>query len=260
MLKKTSYLLLSSIFAVNTAMAEIKTKSVEYQTKDGKAMQGYMAYDDTVKSPQPGIIIVSDWMGLGKFAKEKAQILASQGYIAFAADVYGKGIQPTNQEEASKLATKYKNDRPLLRSHIQAAFDKLTSMKEVNPKKIVVMGYCFGGTVALELARSGAPLVGTASFHGGLANPTPDDAKNIKGRVLIMHGADDPNVPSKEVEAFKEEMKKANVNMVFIAYPNAVHAFTNPDAGNDNSKGVAYNEKADKASWQEFEKFLKEVF
>ncbi len=132
-------------------------------------------------------------------------------------------------------------------------------MKQVNPRKILVIGYCFGGTTALELARSGAPLVGTVSFHGGLSTPTPEDAKNIKGPVLAMHGADDPNVPPAEVKAFKDEMSRAKVKLEFIAYPGAVHAFTNPAAGNDNSKGAAYNANADKKSWIAFEKFLKQV-
>ena len=122
------------------------------------------------------------------------------------------------------------------------------------------MGYCFGGTSALELARSGAPLVGTATFHGGLSNPTPEDAKKIKGRILVMHGADDPFVAAAEVTAFKNEMKKTNVKMSFIAYPGAVHGFAIPGSGNDNSKGMAYNKEADKKSWIAFEKFLKEVF
>jgi dienelactone hydrolase len=199
-------------------------------------------------------------MGLAQFDKDKANLLAKQGYVAFAADVYGKGIRPTNADEAKQQATKYKDDRPLLRSHIRAAYDKLASMKQVNNKKLLVMGYCFGGTTALELARDGAPLVGTVTFHGGLSNPTPENAKNIKGRVLVLHGADDPHVPPAEVQAFKDEMKTAGVDMKFIAYPGAVHAFTNPAAGNDNSKGAAYNAEADKASWAEFEKFLKEVF
>jgi dienelactone hydrolase len=147
----------------------------------------------------------------------------------------------------------------LLRARAQAALDEILKLKFVNPKKVVAIGYCFGGTTALELARSGAPLVGTVSFHGGLATPTPEDAKNIKGKVLVLHGADDPYVPAKEVADFKEEMKKAKVKMDFVAYKGAVHAFTIPEAGNDNSKGAAYNAEADKKSWVEFQKFLKKT-
>jgi dienelactone hydrolase len=259
MINKASIVLWISLLAANNAFAAIKIEPVEYQAGD-ITMQGYVAYDDAVKAAQPGILIVPDWMGLGQFAKDKAEQLAKEGYVAFAVDVYGKGVRPKDNNEAAALATKYKEDRNLLRSHMQAAYDKFTSMKEVDPKKIVVMGYCFGGTAALELARNGALLVGTATFHGGLSNPTPENANKIKGQVLVMHGADDPNVNAQEVAAFKKEMQDAKVNLTFVAYPGAVHAFTNPDAGSDNSKGVAYNEDADKKSWIEFEKFLKKVF
>jgi len=248
------------MFIATSASAAVKTETVEYKSADGTLMEGYVAYDDAIKSPRPGIIIVHDWMGLAQFDKDKAEQLARQGYVAFAADVYGKGVRPANVDEAKPLATKYKDDRSLLRSHIHAAYDTLVAMKQVNAKKMLVMGYCFGGTTALELARDGVPLVGTVTFHGGLSNPTPEDAKNIKGRILVLHGADDPFVPAPEVQAFKDEMKTASIDMKFIAYPGAVHAFTNPAAGNDNSKGAAYNTAADKASWTEFENFLKEVF
>lgn len=253
-----AFALMTGLFCMSThAQAAIQTESVEYTSADNTIMEGFVAYDDAVKSPRPGIIIVPDWMGLGDFAKEKAVKLAKQGYTAFAADVYGKGVRPKNTDEAGKLATHYKNDRALLRSHIQAAYDTLTGTEKYHTKGVVVMGYCFGGTTALELARGGASLLGTVSFHGGLSNPTPANAKNITGKVLVMHGADDPMVPPAEVEAFKEEMK--DTDMKFVAYPGAVHAFTNPKADEAHIPGVAYNAKADKQSWKEFETFLKEV-
>jgi len=259
MFKKILITMVASMFITGGASAAIKTEHVEYSA-DGTVMEGYVAYDDATAAPRPGILIVHDWMGPGPFTQAKAEQLAKEGYVAFAVDVYGKGVRPANSDEAGKLAGKYKADRALLRSHMRAAYDALLAMKQVDKSKIVVMGYCFGGTAALELARSGVPLVGTATFHGGLSNPAPQDAKNIHGRVLTMHGADDPFVPPAEVQAYKDEMKTAGVNMTFIAYPGAVHAFAIPTAGNDNSKGAAYNEAADKASWAEFEKFLKEVF
>jgi len=241
------------------AVASITTETVEYTAKDGVTMEGYVAYDDAITTARPAILIVHDWMGLAPFDKDKAELLAKQGYVAMAVDVYGKGARPANTEEAKKLATKYKDNRALLRSHMQAAYDRLIAMKAVDNKKIVVMGYCFGGTAALELARNGAPLVGTVTFHGGLSNPTAADAKNIKGRVLVLHGANDPFVPPAEVQAFRTEMRNAGVDTTIIFYPGAVHAFTNPAAGNDNSKGAAYNAVADKASWEAFEQFLKAV-
>lgn len=254
---KTMMTALVAIMCVaSSANAGIKTRTVEYTAADGNVMEGYLAYDDGIKTPQAAIIIVPDWMGLGQFAKDKAEFLAKEGYIAFAADVYGKGVRPATTAQAGELATKYKSDRKLLQSHIRAAYNTVTAMPTVDKARVLVMGYCFGGTTALELARSGVPLAGTASFHGGLLNPTPDNAKNIQGAVLIMHGADDPLVPPAEVNAFKDEMKKAGVAFDFVSYPDAVHAFTNPAAGDDKSTGIAYNEAADRASWVEFERFL----
>ncbi len=230
-----------------------------YYTYGETKMEGYLATPPTrmFRGKMPAILIVHDWMGLGDQAREKADALAHQGYVALAADIYGKGVRPKDSKEAGELATKYKSNRTLLRGHIRAAYDALIATGKVNADKIVVMGYCFGGTTALELARSGAKLAGTASFHGGLSTPNVLDAKNITSPVLVMHGADDPNVPPSEVDAFKEEMKTARVPLIFVAYPGAVHSFTNPKAGNDNSKGAAYNAEADKKSWAEFQAFLK---
>lgn len=251
--------LFSLLLISGTASAALKTKDIEYTSQDGAVMKGFLAVDTQKKSKKPAILIVHDWMGLGSFTKNKAKQLAKLGYVAFAVDIYGEDIRPEDTDEAAEMSTSYKSDRPLLRSHIRAAYDVVANMKEVDQDKIIVIGYCFGGTTALELARSGAPLIGTVSFHGGLATPTPQDAKNIKGRVLALHGADDPYVPPSEVAAFKQEMQAGGVDLTFLSYPGAVHAFTNPKAGNDKSKGIAYNEFADQASWQEFKQFLKEI-
>jgi dienelactone hydrolase len=249
----TSVLLMSA-----PAFATLQKQAVPYSAGADK-MEGFLVYDDAVTKPKGAILIVPDWMGLGDYAKGRAEQLAKMGYVALAVDVYGKGKNPKNSEEAAALAGKYKGDRNLLRSHIRAAYDKLLTEKNVDPKKMIAIGYCFGGTTALELARSGAPLAGTAVFHAGLNTPTPADAKNIKGPVLAMHGADDPYVPAAEVAAFKKEMKDGHVKLTFVAYPGAVHSFTIPDAGSDNSKGAAYNAEADKKSWVEFTKFLKKI-
>jgi dienelactone hydrolase len=259
MLKYTPAILLGSFMMMSHAYGAIKAEPIEY-TKNGVTMEGYFAYDDAKEGPLPGVLIVPDWMGVGSLYQDKAKELAKEGYAALVVDVYGKGVRPKNTEEAGAMAKKYLADRALLRERVQAGYGKLISMNEVMPSKIAVVGYCFGGTGALELARSGKPLLGTVTFHGGLSDPSPHDAKNIKGKVLILHGADDPNVPPKEVEAFKKEMKDAGIAFEFVAYPGAVHAFTNPAAGNDKSKGVAYNADADKNSWNRFKDFLKEIF
>ena len=232
--------------------------SLQYMA-EGMASQGFLAMPKKTTGKVPGVIIVHDWMGPSEFTEKKAKEVAELGYVAFAADIYGKGNSPKNMKEAAEIATKYKNDRKLLRAKVIAAMEELKKVPSVDPKRIVVMGYCFGGTTALELARSGADIAGVVSFHGGLSNPTPADAKNIKGKALIMHGAIDPYVPADEVAAFQKEMNEAGVDYQFIAYSGAVHAFAVPGAGNDPKVGAAYNATADRRSWDEFKHFMNEV-
>jgi dienelactone hydrolase len=241
-----------------SARAEIVSKAVEYKQGD-TTLEGWVAYDDAIATPRPGVLIIHQWKGLGPYEKMRAEMLAKMGYVAFAVDIYGKGIRPM-PPAAGAEAGKYKNDRPLLRQRVQAGLDALLAQKGVDPKKIGAIGYCFGGTTALELARSGADVGGVVSFHGGLGTPTPDDAKNIKCKVLALHGADDPFVPPAEVAAFEKEMRDAKADWQLVAYGNAVHSFTDKGAGDDNSKGAAYNEKADRRSWEAMNDFFAELF
>ena len=239
------------------ASAAVKTEVVEY--KDGEQIcEGFLAYDDAVKGPRPGVVVVHEWMGLGDYAKGRAKQLAELGYVAFAADIYGKGIRASDPKEAGQLAGKYKGDLPLLRSRARAAFDTLARNPRVDTSKVFAIGYCFGGTTVLELARSGAPLAGTVSFHGGLATKDPADAKNIKGPVLVLHGAADPYVPPAEIAAFQKEMTDAKVDWQMVFYSGAVHSFTNPGAGSDPSKGAAYDARADRRSWEAMKAFFAE--
>ncbi|TGL60817.1 dienelactone hydrolase family protein [Leptospira sarikeiensis] len=258
-MKKIIWFSIAFLIATNALSAKVKSQIVEYKQGD-TVLEGFVAYPEGAKKA-PGIVLVHDWMGLGENTKARAEQLAELGYVAFAADIYGKGARPKSMEEASKLAASFREgDRKLLRARGQAALDTLKSQPGVDQNSVAILGYCFGGTAALELARSGAPLKGTISFHGGLSTPKADDAKNIKGKVLALHGADDPFVKPDEVSAFQEEMRKAGVDWQFVSYGGAVHSFTIKEAGNDNSKGAAYNEKADKRSWLELKSFLKEIF
>ncbi|MBI5632271.1 MAG: dienelactone hydrolase family protein [Nitrospirae bacterium] len=254
------FCMLVSGLLVSSAYAKIQSKAVEY--KDGDAvLEGYLVYDDAIKGKAPGVLIVHEWMGLGAYEKGRAEQLAALGYVAFAADIYGKGIRPKDGKEAAEFAGKYRGgDRKVLRSRVNAALEQLKKQAMADPKRTAAIGYCFGGTTVLELARSGADTLGVVSFHGGLATSSPFDARNIKGKVLALHGADDPFVKSEEVLAFQDEMRKGGVDWYFVSYGNAVHSFSNPAAGNDNSKGAAYNEKADKRSWEAMRKFFKEIF
>ncbi len=257
-MKKILFLFLMLLFSKNL-FAAIQTLAVEY--KDGNAvLEGYLAYDDASSDKRPGVLIVHDWMGIQGFTKKKAEELAGLGYVVFAADIYGKGIRPANPKEAGEQAGIYKKDRPLIRQRTQAGLKILENNPLADTSRIAAIGYCFGGMAVLELARSGADIEGVVSFHGSLDTPKPEDARNIKAKVLVLHGADDPHVPPKDVEIFENEMRAAKVDWQLAAYGGAVHAFTNPEAGNDPSKGAAYNESADKRSLQAMKVFFNEIF
>ncbi len=252
---KTLLTTLALLAATLTLRAEIKTKTIEY--KDGDTvLEGVRVWDDAVKSPRPGVLVVHQWLGLTGYEKHRAEQLAQLGYVAFCADIYGKGVRPKDTKEAGVEATKYKTNRKLLRARVNAGLDALKKSDLVDAKRVAAIGYCFGGTTVIELARSGADVAGVVSFHGGLDSPAPADGQNIKGKVLACHGADDPFVKAADLAAFEDEMRQAKVDWTLIKFGGAVHSFTQPMAGNDNSKGAAYNEKADRSSWQAMELFL----
>jgi len=242
-----------------SVVAEIKSETIEYK-QDATVCEGQLVFDAAAKGKRPGVLVAHQWKGLTAYEKKRAEMLAQLGYVVFCADVYGKGVRADNPQDASKLAGIYKADRPLLRARVNAAFDHLKKQSSVDTKRMAAIGYCFGGTTVLELARSGTDVAGVVSFHGALSTPTPDDAKQIKGKVLALHGADDPFVPPTEVAAFEEEMRKAKVDWHLTSYGSAVHSFTMKEAGTDNSKGAAYNEKADQRSWEAMKVFFAEIF
>lgn len=255
---KTIAVVLTSFCFAATAQAAIKSEAVEY--KDGKTvLEGYLVYDDSWTTPRPAVMIVHQWMGLTDHEKQSAEKLASQGYVAFAIDLYGKGNRPANVEAAAAAAGTFKSNRQMFRDREKVAFDFLKKNKKVDAKRIVIAGYCLGGTGALEAVRGGIPVVGAVSFHGGLSADKPEKTKNVKAKLLVLHGGVDPYVPAKEVEGFMKEMNDAKADYQFTAYSGAVHAFTQKEAGNDPSKGAAYNEAADRRSWVAFMDFLDEV-
>lgn len=258
---KIAAVIFSVLPLASFAGPSLTEKTVEYKDGD-QAYEGFLAMPKAVnKQGLPGVLIVHNWMGVSDETKSKARELAKLGYIAFAVDVYGKGIRPKNAEEASKLATQYRgSDRTEFRKRLNLGLKQLQQIQGVDPQRLGAMGYCFGGTGAVELARSGAALKGVVLFHAGLDSPTPADGKNIRGKLLALHGADDPYVPAKDLAAFEEEMRSNKVDWQLVKYGNAVHSFTEKSAGNDNSKGAAYNADADRRSWAAMERFWKEVF
>ncbi len=249
---------LSALFA-GTAPAALHTETVEYR-HGGVVLEGYLAYDDAQAGKRPGVLVIHEWTGHNAYARKRAEQLAGLGYVAFALDMYGKGVHAKDARDAAAKAAVFKNDRALMRARAAAGLDVLRRDPHVDPGRLTAIGYCFGGTTALELARSGADLVGVVSFHGNLATPSPADAKNIKGKVLVLHGAADPVVPAAEVAEFEREMKSAGVDYRLVKYPGAVHSFTNPGAGNDPSRGTAYNAAADKESWEAMKEFFERLF
>ncbi len=242
-----------------SAQAALHTEKVEYR-HGATVLEGYLAYDDAVAGKRPGVLVVHEWWGMNDYAKRRAEQLARLGYVAFALDMYGKGKVTTDPKEAGQLAEPFRKDRQFMRDRAAAGLDVLRSRPQTDPSRIAAIGYCFGGTTVLELARSGAPLAGVASFHGGLATPKPGDARNIKGKVLVLHGADDPFESPAEIAGFQEEMRSAGVDWQMNIYGGAVHSFTNPDSGRAGIKGVAYNEKADRRSWQALLDYFAEIF
>lgn len=240
------------------AHAKVITQPVEY--RHGEAvLEGYLAYDDAIDGKRPGVLVVHEWWGLNDYVKKRAEQLAGLGFIAFALDMYGKGVSTRDREEAARLAGQFMG-KPLMRDRAQAGLNVLAENKRVDPNRIAAIGFCFGGTTVLELAYSGADLVGIVSFHGGLTMPKPEDMKNIKAKVLVLHGAEDPVAPSEKAVAFQESMGKAGVDWQMISYGGAVHAFTNPAAGDDKTRGSAYDEKAARRSWGHMQMFFKEIF
>jgi dienelactone hydrolase len=258
-MKLCLFTLFPLLLCASVARAAVHSEKITYK-HDGKVLEGYLAYDDALKGKQPGVLVVHEWTGHNLYVRKRAQQLAKLGYVAFALDMYGKGVRAKSRDEAAKLAAPFKDDRKLMRARATAGLDVLRKQPQVDAKRLAAIGYCFGGTTVLELARGGADLAGVVSFHGDLSNPNPDDAKNIKAKVLVLHGADDPFVPDKVVAAFEKEMRNAGVDWELVKYGNAVHSFTNLEAGDDNKKGAAYNAKADHRSWEAMKTFFDEIF
>jgi dienelactone hydrolase len=234
------------------AGAQIVEETVDYD-HDGTALEGYLAHEAAITQRKPGVLVVHDWTGLREYPKVRAQMLARLGYAAFAADIYGAGIRPTGEQAPAAEAQKYYGNVQLFRARVRAGYDRLVADPRVDPERIAIIGYCFGGSGALEFARTGAALRGVASFHGALVAHDPSDASAIRTPLLILSGAADPVVPDEAVVAFENEMRGADVDFEIISYSGAPHAFTLPEVPN-------YRPKADARSWQRLTGFLNEVF
>lgn len=245
------------LFAI-TMISSQAQQTVSYNDENQK-LEGIVSVPEKKIANGNAVLLLPAWMGIDNNAKENAAELAKLGYLTFVADIYGVDKRPTNPSEAGKLAGYYKTNIKEYQKRIQLALNELIK-QGANPDKIAVIGYCFGGTGAIEAARTNMNVRGVVSFHGGLGRDASRTIEPIKTKVLVLHGADDFYVPETEIKAFQDEMRTAKADWQMVYYANSVHAFTHKDAGNDNSKGAAYNEKAAMRSWEAMKVFFEEIF
>jgi len=251
------HLLLSATLAATTlASAKLVSHAVAYEHA-GVALEGWIAYDDTRATPQPGVLVVHEWWGLNDYVKGRAEQLAQLGYVAFALDMYGKGVVTTDAQRAGELAGQFYG-KPLMAARARAGLDQLLASGRVAEGKVAAIGFCFGGSTCQALAYSGAPVAGIVSFHGGPV-PAPAGAPN-HAKVLMLHGAADGFISAAEITKFEASLTAGGFDWQWISYAGAVHAFTNPQASTFGIPGVAYQETAARRSWQHMQGFLQELF
>jgi dienelactone hydrolase len=250
------------LFVSSMAQAEVQGKEVTYSA-NGTLLKGYIAYDDAIQGKRPGVLVVHEWWGLDDYARKRAWILAQLGYTALALDMYGEGKQAHHPDEAGKFAGELAKNLPLAKTRFEAAMEYLRQQKNVDAKNIAALGYCFGGSVVLQMARLGEDLKGVVSFHGNLATAHPAQPGEVKARIISFTGTDDPMIPAEQVAAFRQEMEKAGADYKAVTFAGAKHSFTNPAAdeyGRKFNLPLAYDAAADKASWNETTNFLAGIF
>lgn len=254
--------LLAILFSAGQVSAKVVGKTVEY-SHEGTVMKGYLAYDDAVQGKRPGLLVVHEWWGQNEYVRKRADMLAELGYAALALDMYGEGKVADHPDSAGKFSSEVMKNFPVAKARFNAAHEFLKKQPEVDPANIAAIGYCFGGGVVLNMAAQGADLKGVASFHGMLNLVSPPKPGSVKAKVLVLHGGSDKFITQQQIDDFKAQMKTAGADVSFVVYPDAMHAFTNRDATANGKKfniPLAYNEKADKESWAELQKFLKTLF
>ena len=257
---RRSVLTLAALLALaGPASGEVKTKVIEY-TQDGTVLQGFFAWDDAKSGKRPGVLVIHEWWGHNEHARNQATRLAEAGYVAFALDMYGKGKLATHPKDAQAFATEVMSKPDVAAARFNAALAQLKQDPHVDPEKIAAFGYCFGGGVALAMARAGVDMDALVTFHGALETRTPAKPGAVRPRILVLTGAADPMVPPAQVDAFKAEMKAAGANVEVVSYPGVKHSFTNPGADKVGMEGLAYDATADKSSWAAAMKLLGDVF
>ena len=249
-------------FISSLAQAVVQGEEITY-TDNGTVLKGYIAYDDAIHDKRPGVLVVHEWWGHDEYARKRARMLAELGYTALALDMFGEGKRAHHPDEAAKYSGELKENLSLAKARFESAMQYLKQQENVDATNIAALGYCFGGSVALEMARLGEDLKGVASFHGGLATEHPAQRGKVRAKIISFTGTADPMIPAEQVAAFKQEMEEAGVNYKVVTFAGAKHSFTNPAAdeyGRRFNLPLVYDAAADKASWEETKRFLSDVF
>jgi len=261
-LQRIGFTLACFLALTGTAVAAIKGETVEYKAGD-TVMKCHITYDDAIKGERPGVLVVHEWWGQNDYARERANQLAALGYTAMAVDMYGGGKTADHPETAGKFSGEIKKAWGTGRERFMAAYKVLATHPTVDADRTAAIGYCFGGSVVLEMARAGMDLDGVVSFHGGLDTESKAQLNKVKAKVLVYNGAADPFVKPESIDAFKKEMDAAKVDYEFISLDGAKHAFTRPGATEDGKKfglPLEYNAAADKKSWEGMKAFFDKLF
>lgn len=247
---------------LTAAEGAVVSEEVTYEVGD-TTFNGYIATDDAIEGKRPGVIVVHEWWGNNDYTRARADMLAELGYTAMALDMYGDGKVADHPDDAGKFSGEVNRNMEEAEARFQAAMDLLKQQPNVDSERIAAIGYCFGGGVVLEMARRGLDLDAVASFHGGLGTSDPAKAGEVKARLAVFNGADDPFVKPEQIDAFKSEMDGAKVDYIFVNYPGVLHAFTNPAATANGEKfdlPLKYDTEADQDSWARMQTLFEEVF
>ena len=251
------------VYAEEATESNIITHEIEYEVENTK-LTGYLAFDVSTKDKRPGVLVVHEWWGHNQYARNRAEMLAKLGYVAFAVDMYGDGKLAQHPDDAGKFMKEVTSNMPLAEKRMAAALDVLNEQALTDTSKTAAIGYCFGGAMVLHLARIGTDIDGVVSFHGSLGTGSPAQKDTVIAKVLVLHGDADPFIPKEQVDAFKEEMQNAGVRYEFVGYPNVKHSFTNPQADEFSEKfdlpALEYNQHADEDSWRRMQAFFEQIF